>query len=134
MKAKQQKKKKPQTLSELREVWYKKLERSGFDDIEATEYRLKRSVHDFTLPVVNRDWYAKNEYYSMAGLFLNSYKFKSNIEKVIFEYHANGISVRDIAKIISKARVLKADRNRVWYILKPLIALMKKTYLVKDQE
>lgn len=114
----------------LKDVWYRKLERSGFEDIERDEYKLKRSSKDFCLPVVNRDWEAKNEYYSMTGRFLNEYKFKNNLEKVIWEYHSNAISMRDIAQTLNKTRVKKFNKDSVHSILKPLIKQMKKMYLV----
>lgn len=125
------KKKSPKdNLTRLKEVWYRKLERSGFKDIEHDENNLidysssfnhnKRSAKDF---------YAKSEYYSMAGQFLNEFKFKSKLQKIIWEYHSNGVSARNIAKVLAKTRVSNLRKSQIWNILKPLVAEMKRMYL-----
>ena len=128
------KKKLPElTAQELREVWYRKLERSGFEDIESDEYKLKQYSQYFCSPVANKDREAKSEYYSMAGRFLHDYKFKNNLEKVIWEYHSHAISMRNIAKTLNKTRVRKFNKDNVHAILKPLIKEMKRLYLVSDK-
>lgn len=52
-----------------------------------------------------KSWEAKQEYYIMAEHFLNEYKFKSNFERIIWEYHTNGMSARNILKTLKKAKV-----------------------------
>lgn len=123
--------------------WYKKLKKSGFDDIERDEHRLKVNTLDrigrntfsrvdytsdqlsqerLTAKIVHD---AKQEYYYKAEHFLNSHKFESEKERVIWEYHANGLSIRDIVKVLNKAKI-KADRYKVWKIIYKLAKEMKK--------
>lgn len=117
-----------QSYEKLKEVWYKKLERSGFEDIEKDEFNLKQYSSRFAEATVVRNWHAKSEYYSMAGQFLNNYKFNSRLEKIIWEYHSNGISIRDIVKILKKVRVSQLKRARIHQILAKLVLEMKKMY------
>jgi hypothetical protein len=117
----------------LKEVWYKKLERSGFDDIEHDEQRLKQWSFKFYNEQRAYSWESRNEYYSMAGRFLHDYKFKNNFEKTIWEYHMNALSVRDIAKLLRKIPVsrikMKANKDNVLAIIKRLVHEMKKMYM-----
>lgn len=126
-------KKKPQTLEELKTYWYAKLSKDGFEDIEKDEFNLKQYSSRFNQDAVVRNWHSKSEYYSMAGQFLNNYKFASNLEKVIWEYHANGIGMRDIAKLLQKVKVksIKPNKDNVQKIVSRLVEEMKKMYLVK---
>lgn len=122
--------KKELSYQELKKIWYDELKDKGFDDIEKNDYILKRPSSKFSNKETARDWYAKSEYSSMAGQFLNTYKFKSNLEKTIWEYHANGISSRDIADILREAKVRGKKRSVVQAIIKRLADCMKEIYLV----
>lgn len=125
-----QKKPKPnkQDYQSLKEVWYKKLERSGFEDIEKDELNLKQYSSRFNQDAVVRNWYAKREYYSMAGQFLHTYKFGSNLEKVIWEYHTESISVRNIAKLLNKTKVTKTNKDKVLAVITKLDKEMYKLF------
>jgi hypothetical protein len=107
--------------------WAQKLIDSGFSDIEREDghfvYR-DSSMIDYR----NKNWEAQAEYFYLASDFLNVHKFKSNLERIIWEYHANGLSVVDIAETLSKVRRNKIGRMTVWRILKKLQPLMKKHY------
>lgn len=116
----------------LKAEWYAKLKKSGFEDIEGDEDNLKiwsstyfahklRTTH-------SGSWQAKASYYSMAERFLQEYKFESNLDYAVWEYHANGISVRDITATLKKANV-KTNRHYVWLIVRKLENEMKKAYL-----
>ncbi len=128
--------KKPKTYLELREIWYKKLERSGFKDIEdmtdrdGSKFSIKVTSHSHHLKNVKRDWESKTEYFSLAGQFLHNYRFKNNKDKVLWEYHANGLSLSDIAQIFKKAGLKPTSKSGVENRLKPLVAEMKRMYLV----
>lgn len=126
------KKQKPKTYPELREVWYKKLKDSGFEDIEADKHNTAGGMgwsNKFKTAETARNWESKREYYSMAGRFLHEYKFKNERERIIWEYWANGLSVRNIAKTLTKVSLVMT-RDKVWRTLKPLIEKMKSMYLV----
>lgn len=105
---KQQKKPQKQPVTNdyqsLKTVWYAKLKKSGFKDAEKNEHRLKQWSSKFKAPNIRNSWDSKHEYYSMARQFLNNYKFESNLEKAIWEYHVEGISYRNIAKLLKKVK------------------------------
>jgi hypothetical protein len=124
---------KPKTYQELKTYWYKKLAKSGFEDIENDKQQLKQSSSKFSEAVVVRTWSAKSEYYSMAGQFLHSYKFKTPLERIVWEYHANGISIRDIADTLNKVKRQKLKKDKIFAILKRLIKEMKSIYLVSTK-
>lgn len=129
---------KPEDYQKIRDVWYRKLERTGFEDIEQDEYNFKTGLNSYRFKNkdVLRDYHAKSEYYSMAGQFLHSHKFASNLEKTIWEYHANAISVRNIAKLLSKVRTTrKMNKDSVNKIVQRLTTEMKRKYVTgfKDE-
>lgn len=115
----------------LREVWYKKLSKAGFEDAEENENSLKQYSSRFATPVAIRNWHAKSEYYSMAGQFLHNYKFESPLQKTIWEYHLNGIGVRDIAKLLKRVKIFKPNKDNIQKIIADLVIKMKEMYLVK---
>lgn len=125
------KKKRTEDYQSLKKVWYKKLEKSGFQDIEQDEFNLKQYSFRITQAAVRRSWHASSEYYYMADQFLHNFKFKNNLERIIWEYHANGISMRDIAKLLKKVKFHKKIHYLdIYYTIKRLTHEMKKMYLV----
>lgn len=108
---------------DLKESWYKKLKESGFNDIEQDEFRLKqwdssaarRSLKNRT----HDSWQSHQEYYILAYQFLNNARFRSKLDKIIWEYHSNGISMRGIAKLLSKVNI-KHNKDTVNNIVKRL--------------
>lgn len=123
--------KKPQDYKTLKDLWYKKLAKTGFYDIEWDEYDFKDVTPSvrFSRPIVIRNWHAKSEYYSMAGRFLHEYKFASNLEKAIWDYHSNGISARNIVKLLKKVKVIKPNKDNISTIIKRLVGKMKEMYM-----
>lgn len=87
------------TLQQLQLEWYKKLKDSGFDDIEASETKLRDWSYRFVRRTINtNDDLA--EYYRLAEFFVQDYKFETELERVIWEYHANGLNYPEILKIM----------------------------------
>jgi hypothetical protein len=123
---------KSKEFRELEKKWYSKLSKKGFKDIERTDrvgkenQRLKTDVmenimHFYTVDQFN----IKQEYYRTAGLFLHEHKFKSAKEKKIWALHSEGLSIRDIIKLLkSKGQV--AYKDLVQNTIKRLAAEMKK--------
>ncbi len=127
--------KKPLTEYEkLRAVWYKKLEKEGFSDIESDEYNLK--VWSAKFAKVSPEVYqAKEAYTHMATSFLNDYKFENPLERLIWEYHTEAISIRDIVKLLrKKTKVMTINRSSIWAIVNRLETSMKKMYLTGYKE
>lgn len=131
-------------FKKLKDEWYEKLKTTkskeypnGFQDIEKDEDTLKKysfqSVFDNTK---NKDWQAKATYYQMATNFLEDYKFSTTIEKLIWEYHANGISLRDISKLLTKAKVTSifVNKDAIFAIVQKLKKSMYSMYLNQQDE
>ena len=121
-------------FKKLKDTWYKKLKKSGFVDIEKNEYGdLKESSAIFAntkasgveKPLIYNTY--KEEYYRLANQFLNEHAFETSRERAIWEYHANGMSIRDIVKTLKKVRI-KAYKHGVWGIIVKLRILMKQKY------
>jgi hypothetical protein len=111
-------------FKELQSKWYGKLKKSGFDDIEQDEEHLKIWHSHFFLSRYDATKYeAKEEYYRMAGHFLNDYKFKTKVEKLIWQYHCDGISLREITDRL-KEKGHRAHKNGVHKTVQGLTELM----------
>ena len=122
---------KTKEFQELQTKWYKKLQQKGFNDIERTDKigkaagRLKTdalenvshsySAHQFSI---------KEEYYRLAGQFLHEHKFKTQVEKKIWELHSEGVSVRNIIKKL-RHRGVTAYKDLVHGTIKRLAKEMK---------
>lgn len=104
---------KDKTLKSLTKKWYKKLEDSGFEDIEAADGNLKRWSNKFYLRDSTRVLFeSKQEYYRMAGHFLHETSFRNERERLIWELHSEGIGVEDTISIL-KTRRFKAYKDLV---------------------
>lgn len=122
--------KKAVNLKQLQAKWYKKLAKSGFEDIEQDEDNLKFWSSFFSLRNPKVVWEAKAEYYTMAESFLNEFPFDTQMEKNIWAYHSTGLSARDIAATLEKAKIRKMSYVTVWRILRKLENNMKKMYKI----
>lgn len=120
-------------LKTLKEVWYKKLKADGFEDIEKDEHSLKDWSSRFAIRHSIEEMTAKQIYYRMANHFLNEWEFASILDKVIWEYHTNGISVRDISFSLSKAKIDKTSRQFVWRTVRRLTKAMYAFYKIEDK-
>lgn len=123
---------KKQTLAELKQVWYQKLADSGFEDIEDKKNNLESwTVSRFLternngkdLLEVQQYNSSKEAYYRIAGHFLHDHKFESHKEKLIWGYHCEGISYREIVNILSSLGV-KENKSRVNKVVEKLQKLM----------
>lgn len=122
---------KAKTLQQQTKEWYRKLKKSGFDDIEQDEFYLKKWSNRFENLASSNDpdhWYKpKQEYYYYAEHFLNEYEFTSPVQRIIWEYHVNGISMRNTAKLLKKIKI-DISHETVRKVLKPLVKQMKQKY------
>lgn len=122
-------------FEELKAYWYDKLKDSGFVDAEVDEYTLKTFGSAARIADRHREpvlWQAKQEYYYLANQFLNEHKFKSKLDKIIWTYYSEAISVRDISDILRKAKVADMSKSAVWTVVEKLEACMKRKYLYRD--
>ena len=95
----------------LKQIWYKKLKNSGFNDIESERFPDKEFKGGSTNWKFNSAWTTaysmqqKQDYYYLATDFMNTYTFDSKVHEAIWAYHAEGLSMRGIAKILNAAKV-----------------------------
>lgn len=118
----------------LKTEWYQKLKDDGFQDIEYNETTLNETTSATRFGKMSRahgGWQAKLEYTQMAESFLEDHEFENTITKVIWEYHANGLSVRKIAMILSETGIKFYKKSQVHNIVKKLKMEMFLKYLVK---
>jgi hypothetical protein len=116
-----------QQYAKLKKIWYAKLKDSGFIDIEpygkffrGGSLKWKFNPNDETGH--SKDFKAKEEYHYLARQLLNENVFKTNLHKIIWEYHSEGISTRDIAKLLKDAKV----RTMHWTTIHKIIQSYRK--------
>lgn len=124
----------PTDYKKLKAIWYKKLQKQGFKDIENESGYLKTWSSYFGEKRVNDRRELREPYYDMATIFLNEYEFKTNLDKIIWGHHARGEDIRSIAIIVTKARHKKISFQNVFVIVKRLAVEMKKMYLPSYQD
>lgn len=122
-------------FKKLQDRWYKKLDKSGFDDIEYDEEKLSEySVRFLRHP--HYVWELKAAYYTMCETFLNNYQFDSLHEKSIWEDHVKGLGTRAIAKKLSKGKRKQINHITIWKVVSRLHDIMRVGYLtdLEDDE
>jgi hypothetical protein len=116
---------------ELKEKWDKILKDDGFIDIEAAD------TPDTSAPFHKKSgknahtalWLkSKIDYFTYATYFLNEHKFETENQRIIWEYHTNGVSARNIAKTFNAVGI-KSSRMSIWRTINYLRTLMKSKYL-----
>lgn len=119
-------------FAKLQAKWYKKAKAAGFEDIEGSESYLKiystRLFHRHDRDAGKIQ--AKAEYYRLATHFLHDHKFESERDKLIWEYHSNGLSAKDISEILKKVKVSNIKRSAITNVITKLSDAMKRRYLV----
>lgn len=117
-------------FKKLKETWYKKLEKSGFEDLENDDGQLLNHVSSIPTRVrFNIDEFkAKEDYYRLAGQFLHDYTGFTSQTKKIWEMHQSGVSIRNIAK---KIKVFK--KSAINNIIEDLAKIMLKKYQVTNE-
>lgn len=89
--------------AELRAHWYRRLRESGFRDIEACDPERNRLAYAIALgPAVRQ---ANAEYYALAAEYLATAEFPTALEQAIWELHADGQTVREIARVVGCTRM-----------------------------
>lgn len=121
----------PKQLKQLQDKWYAKLKDSGFSDIENNrDGSLKdwsSSVHAKKTSSTVR-YVAKETYYRWAGFFLNDHSFLTKRDRVIWTMHAEGNSIRTIAKALKTSPRKDSYIEVVRTTIKKLATIMKEKY------
>lgn len=115
---------KSKEFKDLKDKWYKKAAKSGFKDIEQDEDNLiVWASHLFRATYDATKFQAKEEYYRAAGHFLHDYEFDSKRDRLVWEKHAEGLSIAKIVKELKKKN-RKIHKMLVHEIIKRLASEM----------
>lgn len=121
--------KKTPNFEQLKAKWYKKLKSSGFEDIEQDDGNLRSwSSSFYRARRAPETLAAIEDYYRLAGHFLHEHEFASETERLIWEYHANGLSGKDISETLAKVKI-KVATSTALAIIKRLEGIMRRKYL-----
>lgn len=119
---------KPKTEYEkLRDKWYSKLrkeelkkpEEDRYVDIEQDPDTLKGYSSVFAYKHTHEEIVEKQRYNDMVNAFLEQYKFDSTRDRVVWEYHTNGISARDITLLLKKVKI-KTNKTTINQVINRL--------------
>lgn len=119
---------KKEDYESLKKIWYAKLEKEGFKDIEPHENTLKVWHSKLSSKYTAAEAEAKQIYYNMANHFLLDHQFETILDKVIWEYWAAGISVRDISDQLMRAKIQQVRKSYVWKTVRKHEKLMFSLY------
>lgn len=109
-------------VAKLTKVWYKKLKKSGFEDIEQADGKLKE-WHSFKFAVAGQNAvqiYAKTKFYDSAREMLTKHTFETTQDRKIWALYSEGESARGIAKKLKLGRV--RVNNAVNRLIKVMVA------------
>lgn len=91
-----------QSCKNLKKDWYSYLTRSGFEDLEKG-LRLVAPTEELNMRMDfanNLVFNAKRDYYSWCQECLTTCSFDSMVDRLIWQYHSEGYSRREIAPIV----------------------------------
>lgn len=116
-------------FKKLNKQWRKVLKKTGFDDAEQEDEKLKFWADSYFKrhynPVLDN---AKIEYYRMAGYLLNEHTFDNEAEKEIWALHITGLGVDPLVKVLKK-RGFKVHKYSTHEIIQKLRKIMQEKYL-----
>lgn len=134
-------------LKLLQALWYLKLQKAGFKDIETRGGRLKTwtcCMKTTKARYNSTQNQAKSEYYRRAGFFLHSHNFSSALEREVWELHCDGRSCSRIWKELhckykfisgdDEKPFLKFKINSVRRIISQLRKVMRDHFQDESQE
>jgi len=125
----------PKPSATLLKEWAQKLKASGFKDLEKLHADGDYYYQTFPCSFVKDEpsllrTGQRESIFRLAGLFLHSHNFLSQIERDVFALYAEGATVREIAE------TTKIPQTTVFRLLDALKAeMMKQTHaLIKEEE
>lgn len=84
----------------LQKTWYSFLARSGFEDQERGVYLVQDNLNNLVDMQHSTTFNAKRDYYQWAQECLTCSSFDSMIDRLIWQYHSEGYSQREISPIV----------------------------------
>jgi len=121
-------------FKKLQEDWYKKLEDSGFQDIETRYLTSWPNSSDFYSTLDPEEMQARAAYYDMATRLSNDFTWKSELEHTIWDYHTNGMSMRDIVRTLNKVINPGVSVKTVFLVIKKYKETMIQLYMPEYAE
>lgn len=120
-------------LKDLQKLWYQKLKASGFEDIEDTESPREYLKTWHSCYFLHRHepetFQLQQEYYRRASHFLHDHSFQTPSERLIWQYHTDGMSQRDIAETLKskglKVNSISVNKDDVNKVICKLAKVMK---------
>ena len=87
-------------LQALTQKWYQKLKKSGFDDIEMPNGKWLKQYHNeyYQARYTPLEFQNKEEYFRKARHFLIEHAFESEKDRLVWQLHSEGLSLREITK------------------------------------
>ena len=111
-------------FKKLQAAWYLRLREIGFDDIESKGIYARPDVDRRTWRRACAERESRIAYFALADEFLRSFRFQKPRHRDAWELHAQGLSVRQIAKDLG------LTRNQVG----PLIARLRRKLKVVSMD
>ncbi len=127
-------------FQDLQAKWYKKLGKSGFEDLEWDQPGGQNSAY-LKKPlsrVINNYNEETLEHYRRCGIYLNSINWRGRLlDRYIFQCYTNGKSYRSIIKLIIKRRGFRKKPYSVFFIYSRVNAILdemneKKLWYLED--
>lgn len=122
-------------FKKLQARWYSKLKAEGFQDIETDEMLLNVNSTRWARLKTQTRMADANAYYELATRFLYEYDFENDtgkitdIDKVIWMYHVEGLGVRPLADVLKKLKFKKKGYGTVAKVVKRLKQIMIERYV-----
>lgn len=116
----------------LRDMWYKKLKDEGFEDAEAGPYLKEWHSFYFQARHEPSSFLIKQNYFYRANHFLLTHDFDSYLDKSIWELHAKGISVRDIATALKDTHTPNCEKGECHVFCPHFLSKTTPTAINKD--
>lgn len=135
-------KKQQKSYQELKDTWYKKLKKSGFEDIEQdngllksweSHRVLKESAKGHSVSTILQRVESKTTYFRLAGQFLYDHTFETDLDRIIWTKHAEGMSKRAISQTLKKMR-FKRSPTFIQTTIMRLREAMKLRYRVQNEQ
>lgn len=110
------------TYQQLRKEWYAKLAKTGFEDAEDDQGRLKVyhawKFHDKSFDHTPEQMELVQAYYSQAGELLEEFQWEDKTHRKIWELHCEGKTLIEICAGLLKTRCRKLAKSQVDRIIK----------------
>jgi hypothetical protein len=127
-KRKRPKPKAPQDYESLKKLWYQKLKDEGFKDAELPNGTLAQWSNLLVKTHSLEQMQAKQSYFQMADRFLGEYPFETPLDQIVWEYHSNGLSVREISQVLDKVTEKPHSKDTVHRLIMSLEDKMLRMY------